>query len=244
MKPFAWLGLAIVSGGTVLMYFSERVAVFSMDRMAGVQPGWFGHVHWSLLVGMLLALLAASSPSLRQPNSATPDDRQKFRADRVPAATRYAYNLPTVRASNGTALRRDELADDNQRCRIRKPFWCLYHRSPAVVASKRQVELLDPLRLARRKREPRRADLVILVPPLLELGQDVCSRHPIVHLIMRRTSFPPSCLGHPRERRQGGGVSDRVRGEQTARRSRLPNAERFAEPNFRWSPMRTVTAER
>ena len=57
MKPFAWLGLAIVGGGTVLMYFSERVAVFSMDRMAGVQPGWFGHVHWSLLVGILLALV-------------------------------------------------------------------------------------------------------------------------------------------------------------------------------------------
>jgi len=39
------------------MYFSERVAVFSTDRMAGVPPGWFGHMHWSLLVGMLLAVI-------------------------------------------------------------------------------------------------------------------------------------------------------------------------------------------
>src|SRR5205085_2324240 len=99
MKPFAWLGLAIVSGGTVLMYFSERVAVFSMDRMAGLQPGWFGHVHWSLLVGMLLALVGGL----------------------------VAQFAPTK------------------------------------------------FRHAQRKREPRRADLVSLVPPLLELGQDVCS---------------------------------------------------------------------
>jgi hypothetical protein len=56
MKLFAWLGMAIATCGTVLMLFSERLSGFSTDRVSSLQPGWFDHVHWYLLVGVLVTL--------------------------------------------------------------------------------------------------------------------------------------------------------------------------------------------
>lgn len=113
-------------------------------------------------------------------------------------------------------------------------------RSPAVIASKRR-RTAGPLRLAQRKREPRRADLVSLVPPLLELGQDVCS--PTQSCIL-------SCVG-PRSRHlvsailasEDKAVVSRIAsvGNRPPDRRVAPKCKRFAEPNFRWSPMRTVT---
>lgn len=56
MKVFTWLGVIIAICGTVFTLFSERLAGFSTDRVSSLQPGWFDHVHWYLLVGVLVTL--------------------------------------------------------------------------------------------------------------------------------------------------------------------------------------------